>query len=196
MHIFFSEEVLYFINTVSQLVIAISAVVAIIIAIKQTRYKGKANIKGYYKCKLGMIEHNDSKELEVVSGISIKIINLGLSPVYIENCEIEFAKKIRNKNNPGFMTVSDVVCIKPGESYIGSIPLKEFIIDDINDKVSIHDKVYVYAQLCNGKIRKWKTKVDYASFKHEAEKIIRRARESCSLMGVVIGGAFIEENKN
>ncbi len=34
MHIFFSEEVLYFINTVSQLVIAISAVVAIIIAIK------------------------------------------------------------------------------------------------------------------------------------------------------------------
>jgi len=30
------------------------------------------------------------------------------------------------------MTVSDVVCIKPGESYIGSIPLKEFIFDDIN----------------------------------------------------------------
>ena len=48
MHIFFSEEVLYFINTVSQLVIAISAVVAII---------------------------NDSKELEVVSGISIKMFN-------------------------------------------------------------------------------------------------------------------------
>ena len=92
MHIFINEEVLYFINTVSQLVIAISAVVAIIIAIKQTRYEGKANIKGYYKCGLGMIEHNDSKELEVVSGISIKIINLGLSSVYIEHCGIEFAK--------------------------------------------------------------------------------------------------------
>lgn len=75
MHIFFSEEVLYFINTVSQLVIAISAVVAIIIAIKQIRYRGKANIKGYYKCGLGMIKHNDSKELEVVSGISIKMFN-------------------------------------------------------------------------------------------------------------------------
>lgn len=116
--IFFSEEVLYFTNTVSQLVIAISAIVAIMIAIKQTRYNGKANIKGYYKCGLGLIENNDSKELE------------------------------------------------------------EFIIDDINDKVSIHGKVYVYAQLCNGKIRKWKTKDAYASFRHEAEKMIRRAKES------------------
>ncbi len=71
------------------------------IAIKQTRYNGKANIKGYYKCGLGLIENNDSKEL------------------------------------------------------------KEFIIDDINDKVSIHDRVYVYA-----------------SFRHEAEKMIRRAKES------------------
>lgn len=88
------------------------------IAIKQTRYNGKANKKGYYKCGLGLIENNDSKEL------------------------------------------------------------KEFIINDINDKVSIHDKVYVYAQLCNGKIRKWKTKDDYASFRHEAEKMIRRAKES------------------
>jgi len=36
----------------------------------------------------------------------------------------------------------------------------------------------VYAQLCNGKIRKWKTKDAYASFRHEAEKMIRRAKES------------------
>ena len=51
-------------------------------------------------------------------------------------------------------------------------------MDFIDDKVSIHDKVYFYAQLCNGKIRKWKTKDDFASFKHEAEKIIRRVKES------------------
>lgn len=171
-------DIFNFINVISQLVIAISAVVAIIIAIKQTRYKGKANIKGYYKCGLGMIEHNVSKEFEVVSGISIKIINLGLSSVYIEYCGIKFAKKLRNRNAPGFMTVSDVVCIKPGESYTGSIPINDFIINDINDKVSIHDMVYVYAQLCNGKIHKWKTEDDYASFKHEAEKMINRAKES------------------
>lgn len=175
---YFSKEVLDLINTGTQIIMSLSAVVAIIIAIKQTNYKWKANIKGYYKCGLGMVKCNKSNEFEVIAGINVKIINLGLSPVYIEHCGIEFVTNMKNKNNPGFMTVSDIICIKPGESYNGSIPLKEFTINDIDDKVSLHDKLYVYAQLCNGKTHKWKTKDDYASFKHEAEKMIKRAKES------------------
>lgn len=174
MYIFLKTEILNIINTLSQLVIAISAVVAIVIAIKQTRYKRKANIKGNYACVLTMNKYN----AEVVSIIGIQIINFGLSPVYIEYCGIEFAEKIKNKNNLGFATSSGVICIKPGESCKDNIPLDECVINEINDKVSIHDKVYVYAKLCNGKIQRWKTKDDYATFKHEAEKMIKRAKES------------------
>lgn len=72
-----------FVNTISQ----------VVITIKQIRYIGNANIKGYYRWALGAIEYNDSKEIEVVAGVNIKIINMGLSLVYIEYCGLEFIGK-------------------------------------------------------------------------------------------------------
>lgn len=173
-----SCEALNFINTISQVVIALSAIIAIIITIKQVRYRGKANIKGYYKCALGVIRDNTSNKSEVVAGVSIQIVNLGLSPVYIEYCGLKFIGKIKNKNYPGIMTTSDIVRINPGESYNGSIPYIELLLNDIDDKVSLHDKVYIYAQLCNGKEHSWETGEDYAMFKYECVKMIKRAKES------------------
>lgn len=72
----FSWEGLNFINTIAQVVITVSAVVAIIITISQLRYRGKANISGYYKCGLGTVQHNDTNELEIVAGINIKGVSL------------------------------------------------------------------------------------------------------------------------
>ena len=171
-------EGLNFVNTISQVVIAAAAIIAIIITISQVRYRGKANIKGYYKCALGAIRHDVSNKIEVVAGVNIKIINLGLSPVYIEYCGLKFIGKTKLKNYPGIMTTSDIVCINPGESYDGSIPYIKLLLHDIEDKVSLHDNVYVYVQLCNGKEHNWKTGDDYAAFKHECMKMIKRAEES------------------
>lgn len=170
-------NILDFVNTISQVVIALCAIIAIVITIRQVRYIGKANIKGYYRCALGAIEYNDSKEIEVVAGVNIKIINMGLSPVYIEYCGLEFIGKERNSDYPGIMTTSEVVCINPGESYDGTISHIELLLDKIDDEVSLHDRVYVYVQLCNGEEQKWKTDDDYATFKHECTKMINRAEE-------------------
>lgn len=82
-------EGLNFVNTVSQVVIAAAAIIAIILTISQVRYRGKANIKGYYKCGLGAIS-NDSNEMKITPGVNVKIINFGLSPVYIERCGLMF----------------------------------------------------------------------------------------------------------
>ncbi len=38
-------------------------------------------------------------------------------------------------------------------------------------------KVYIYVQLCNGKIHRAKTDNDYGSFKHEILKFARKAKE-------------------
>ncbi|MDE5539314.1 MAG: hypothetical protein K2J20_02370, partial [Bacilli bacterium] len=96
----------------------------------------------------------------------------------IEYCGLKFVNKVKKEDSPGIMTTSDIVCIHPGESYDGSIPYIKLLLDDIDDKVSLHDKVYVYAQLCNGKEYSRKTDEDYASFKHECIKMIKRAEES------------------
>lgn len=40
-----------------------------------------------------MIRHETSNKLEVVAGINVEIINLGLAPVYIEYCGLEFIEK-------------------------------------------------------------------------------------------------------
>lgn len=79
---------------------------------------------------------------------------------------------------PGIMTVSNIICIKPGESYNGSILHVKGLLDMIKDKVSLHDKVYIFVDLCNGKRRIWETKEDYASFVYEYEKMIKRAQAS------------------
>lgn len=171
-------EGLNFINTITQVVIALSAIIAIIITISQVRYKAKANIKGYYKCALGAIKQDITNKIEVIAGVNIKIVNLGLAPVYIEYCGLKFVGKIKEKNYPGIMTTSSIICIKPGESYDGTIPYMNLLLDDIDDKVALHDKVYVYAQLCNGKEHIWRTDDDYAAFKHECRKMIKRAEES------------------
>lgn len=161
------------INTVSQIIMAISAIIAIIIAIKQIRYSGRTKLKGYYKCGVGAIKNETTNQIEKVVGINIKIINLGLAPVYIEYCGIEFIGEIKNKDYPGLMTASDIIKINPGESSNNPIFCVDILLDDIDNKVSLHDKVYVYAKLCDGKILRWKTTDDYSSFKHEYMKVTK-----------------------
>lgn len=160
------------INNICQVVMAISSVIAIVIAIMQIRYRRKPNLKLSYSYAMGL--HKNSNKQEIIAGISVKIINLGLSPVYIEYCGLQFVNKEKKFNSPGIMTEYNVVKIAPGESFSGSIPHVELLLNNLENEVALHDKMYIYVQLCNGKTYKVRTNEDYASFKHEFLKVAKK----------------------
>ncbi len=134
------NDILNLINTISQMLIATSSIVAIVIAIRQIRNKGKANLNLSYAHKMGLYQHTNSEKLEVIAGVSIKVINLGLSPIYIEHCGLQFISKRKDLNRPGIMTEYNIIKINPGESFDGSIPHVEILLDKLDDKVSLHDE--------------------------------------------------------
>ena len=83
------------INTISQTIIAFSAIIAIIITLKQIGNRKNPKMILEYYCGIGMSAKNI-----FVPDITIKMINVGISPIYIEYCGIDFPKGLLNNNAP------------------------------------------------------------------------------------------------
>ncbi len=155
------DAFLNLISTICDVALTITAVIAILITLKQIQSKKKSDIKASYMCGMGFMPKNsDNDDYEVVVGININLRNIGLGPVYYENCGLIFVndrKLSRKKNYPGIMAQKsikqDISILQPGESEDESIYMLEDLLKIVNNEHKILDdaKVYINVSLCNGK---------------------------------------------
>lgn len=70
--------------------------------------------------------------------------------------------------------------MQSGENIIKSMSHLDALIPKFDDEVSLHDKVKIYVKSGTGKTFYKETDFDYAAFKFEFEKFVKRAEESNS----------------
>lgn len=154
-------------NCFFQCIIAVAAVVAIWITIKQISGKGSIHIKLKTKFDLKL---NDDNRKEVV--LVIHMVNLGMAPVYISSCGIELYK---HKHKKYKMRVFDnPFVLKPGYSKMVS---GYYLSGEMDDKASLRDKVRIYLICQMDKVYYEKKRYNYDEFKHEYEKVLKRIDE-------------------
>lgn len=175
------EMLLNIINVLCQIILTITAIVAIIITIEQIQNKSKSKLKASYKCGMGLYEKDG--DYEVVVGVSINLINIGLGPVYYQECGLIFVngKKYSSKRSyPGIIansTVkSDSKTLMPGESTYESINKIELLLDSVNkdQKILNSDKVYIFVDWCNGMQFTWNTGDTYEQFLFKYNQVKNR----------------------
>lgn len=151
-------------NAVCQVIMAIAAIIAIIITIKQIQLRRKSDLRVSYTCGMGAIDRDD--KLQIVVGASITLRNIGFAPVYYDNCGLMFVrdrKVLPKKNYPGIMAMKSVGkqigVLQPGESACESIHMLEDLLQCVNNDhpISENEKVYIFIELCNGKRFYWDT---------------------------------------
>lgn len=76
------------VSSICQIFIALFALIAICITISQI--SSKANAKLGMSLKFGLDAVKFGEEIKVVPGFSIHIANLGMAPIYVSECGIEF----------------------------------------------------------------------------------------------------------
>lgn len=163
------------INALCQIIIAVAAIVAIIITIKQIQSKKKSNISVSYSVALGLAERKNGDH-EIIEGLNIRIRNLGIAPIYYSGCGIMFVKDRKPKkktNYPGIMIAELDTrhngMLKPGDSVLECTQIiDEFIlIIEKENQILNNYKVYIYVNLCNGKNCYWNTGDTYINFKEK-----------------------------
>lgn len=164
------------VSSICQIFIALFAFMAICITISQISGKANAKLGVFFKFGLGL--EKSGAEVKVVPGISIHIANLGMAPIYISECGIEFFQGKTSKT--GFFLTEEPFVLQSGENIVKSMSHLEMLLPEFDDKVSLHDKVRIYVKSGTGKTIYKKTDFDYASFKFEFEKFVKRADESNS----------------
>lgn len=80
------------------------------------------------------------------------------------------------------MTEYNIVKINPSESFNGTISQVKILLNDLDNKVFLHDKVYIYVQLCNGKIHRMKTNENFALLKHKFLKLQEKQKMKISII--------------
>jgi hypothetical protein len=156
--------VIEIINCFFQGIIAIAAVVAIWIAVKQISGRAKANLKMKTEFRL-----NETTSGEFYVELVIHMVNLSMAPVYISALGIQLWEKGKSKytmriSNTPFVLLS-------GESKTVS---GQYISEMIDDKASLHDNIKIYAICQMDKVYYEKRTITYDEFKHESEKISKR----------------------
>lgn len=153
-------------NCLFQGVIAVAAVVAIWITIKQI--SGKANIYIKLKAEFDLKLIDGKKDVVLV----IHMVNLGMAPVYISSCGIELYKhkhkkyKMRIYDNP--------FVLKSGYS---EVVRGHYLGEEMDDEASLHDKVRIYLVCQMDKVYYGKKKYYYDEFKHQYQKILKKIDE-------------------
>lgn len=179
------EMFLNLINVLCQIILTITAIVAIIITIKQIQNKSKSKLKVSYKCGMGLYKIDDN--CKIVIGVSINLINIGLGPVYYDDCGLIFVngKKYSSKRSyPGIIANTtiekDSKVLMPGESSCESIYEIEWLLDCVNKdkKISNRDKVYIYVDLCNGMQFAWDTGDTYEEFLFKYNQVKNRKEKN------------------
>lgn len=174
MSTFFTWEGWNAISSICQLFIAMFAFIAICITVRQISSKSKLKLNMKLNFGLGIYQHNN--ESKVVPGISISIANLGMAPVYISSCGIEF---VHNKSsNPGLFITDEPFVLQSGECVTKSMIHPDAFFEELDNEVSFHDKARIYVVSGTEKIFYKKTDFDYASFKFEFQKVNKKVMES------------------
>lgn len=162
------------VSSICQIFIALFALIAICITLKQISSKSNARLDMSLNFGLGALRYDDV--IKVTPGFSIHIANLGMAPVYISECGIEFFQGKKSKT--GLFLTDEPFMLQSGECATKSMHHLEGLIPEFDDKVSLHDKVKIYAKCGTGKIYYKETEFDYAGFKFEFEKFVKRAGNS------------------
>lgn len=157
-------DVLDILNCLFQGVIAIAAVVAIWITVKQISGRANVNLKMKTEFRL-----NETREGEFFVELVIHMVNLGMAPVYISSSGVQLWEHRKPKFK---MRLSDdSFVLKSGESRSVCGQYKSEMLDD---KASLHDKVRIYAVCQMDKVFYEKKSCSYDEFQHECEKIRKR----------------------
>lgn len=162
------------VNSICQVCIVLLSLTAIFIALKQISSKSKARLSTSLGFGLGIARQNGVNE--VVPGMNITIANLGMAPIFISTCGVKFFDG--KKEKAGIFIPGNSFMLQPGESSLKSMPHLELLIPGINDKVSLHDRVFIFVEYGGKKVYYAETKYDYAGFKFEYDKILKRAKQS------------------
>lgn len=162
------------VSSICQILIALFALIAICITINQISGKVNPKLGMSLQFGLGMLKY--SEKLEVTPGVCILIANLGMAPVFISECGVEFFQGKTFKT--GLFVTNEPFVLQPGECVTKSMHHLEFLMPEFDDKVSLRDKVRIYAKDGAGRTFYKKTEFDYAGFKFEFEKFVKRAKES------------------
>ena len=112
------------------------------------------------------------------------VLNLNIAPLYLNNVGIAFTSQKPNKrtnNYPGIFVIDDSLVIMPGEAKsFSQSHLEELFSQLDNDKLSVNDTAYIYAELGNGTFVFQKTDYTYMSFKAEYERMCKRIEPQIS----------------
>lgn len=162
------------VSSICQILIMLFAFIAIMITIKQI--SGKSNAKINASLKFGWGAYRCDGGLESVPGINISIANLGMAPVFISECGIEFLHSKTLK--PGILVTGEPFVLQSGECVDKSMPYIQQILSELDNEVSLHDKARIYVTCGTGKTYYSEIKFDYAGFKFEYEKILKRTNKT------------------
>lgn len=157
-------DVLDILNCLFQGVMAIVAVIAIRVTIKQIG--GRANVKLKMKTEFELILTDEGTAyVELV----IHMVNLSMAPVYISSSGVQLWKYRKRKFD---MRISDEsFVLESGASRSVRGQFNSLRLDDI---ASLHDKVRIYAVCQIDKMVYEKKSWSYDEFKHECEKKSKR----------------------
>lgn len=172
---FFSWEGWNAINSITQLLLAFAAFFTIIYALNKDKSYLKPKLSLDYKIGMNLWKSNETNEISIVVGVGISILNMGVSPIYITDCGIQFGK---GKDKPGFMCmINEPLLLNSGERKTSSITHLDLLFPEVEKegKIKSTDKVIIYVKTGTGAEIFKDTKLDYDSFKKEYEQKCEQA---------------------
>lgn len=167
----FASNVLAVLNCIFQGIIAVAAVIAIRITIRQISGRANVNMKMNTEFRL-----NEVKDEGFIVELAIHMVNLGMATVYVSECGI----CLWAHRKPKFrMRISDdSFVLKSGQS---RTVCGEYNGEMLDDMASLRDKVRIYAICQMDKVYYDKKKHFYNDFKHKYEKVARRVNKLTQL---------------
>jgi hypothetical protein len=151
------------INCVCQIIMALAAVIAICITVKQVSGKSKVHLRATTEFRINE-RHNHTFYVELI----LNVVNLGMAPVYMSEVGIQLWDGRREKWKMRIST--DPIVIMPGD--IAKIS-GEYDTEMMDDHATLRNKVCVYVKCQLDRFWFEKVKTPYAEFKHESEKVSR-----------------------
>jgi len=154
-------------NCIFQGIIAVAAIIAIWITIKQIGGKTNVNLRMRHSFRLHQTSAGESY-VELV----IHIVNLSMAPVYIQASGVKlWRRKGKDQKIKCFPIYHDPFVLKSGET---KTVCGKCDCEAINDCASLGDKIRIYSICQMDKYYYEKRSIKYADFKHESDKITKR----------------------
>lgn len=180
--------ILDIVNIVCQIIVAVSAIIAIIITIKQVNNRGKINLKTRFRVSERIGFDGDlqaiTKREDFVHEpcISISIFNNGISKVFINSIGMACKSTIKGdkrKITGEYVSTDDEFVIGPGEFKSVSLGYLEAWLDG-NKNVKETDEIYVVVNYNMDKTRYYKTTYTFGSIIKDWRERVKRIEKDDS----------------